>query len=103
MSESVAVVIVTHNRADLLTRMLDGLVAQTRPVDAVYVIDNASTDHTAEVLHREQRIRGDRHRRLRSQRPSVGNTRRRWASVGTTPRGNSAIVTISTAPKTIIS
>jgi GT2 family glycosyltransferase len=52
MSESVAVVIVTYNRADLLSRMLDGLVAQTRPVDAVYVVDNASTDHTAQVLHR---------------------------------------------------
>ena len=51
-TESVAVVIVTYNRADLLTRMLDGLAAQTRPADAVYVVDNASTDHTREVLHR---------------------------------------------------
>ncbi|QCX28221.1 glycosyltransferase family 2 protein [Nocardioides jishulii] len=48
--ESVAVVIVTYNRADLLTRMLDGLAAQTRLPDAVVVVDNASTDHTAEVL-----------------------------------------------------
>jgi GT2 family glycosyltransferase len=51
--ESVAVVIVTYNRADLLDRMLDGLAAQTRPPDAVYVVDNASTDHTREVLHRD--------------------------------------------------
>jgi rhamnopyranosyl-N-acetylglucosaminyl-diphospho-decaprenol beta-1,3/1,4-galactofuranosyltransferase len=48
--ESVAVVIVTYNRADLLTRMLDGLAAQTRPPEAVIVVDNASTDHTREVL-----------------------------------------------------
>jgi GT2 family glycosyltransferase len=48
--ESVAVVVVTHNRADLLTRMLDGLAAQTHPADAVFVIDNASSDHTREVL-----------------------------------------------------
>ena len=48
--ESVAVVIVTFNRADLLTRMLDGLAAQTRRPDAVFVIDNASTDHTQDVL-----------------------------------------------------
>jgi rhamnopyranosyl-N-acetylglucosaminyl-diphospho-decaprenol beta-1,3/1,4-galactofuranosyltransferase len=48
--EKVAVVIVTYNRADLLDRMLDGLAAQTRPADAVFVIDNASSDHTAEVL-----------------------------------------------------
>ncbi len=51
--ESVAVVIVTYNRADLLTRMLDGLAAQTRRPDAVYVVDNASTDHTREALQRD--------------------------------------------------
>ena len=51
MSESVAVVIVTFNRADLLTRMLDGLAAQTRVPDAVFVVDNASTDHTREILN----------------------------------------------------
>ena len=48
--ETVAVVIVTFNRADLLGRMLDGLAAQTHQPDSVIVIDNASTDHTAEVL-----------------------------------------------------
>lgn len=50
MSETVAVVVVTHNRADLLDRLLDGLAAQTRAPDAVIVVDNASTDHTADVL-----------------------------------------------------
>ena len=50
MSESVAVVVVTFNRADLLAGMLDGLAAQTRRPDAVFVVDNASTDHTREVL-----------------------------------------------------
>ncbi len=48
--ESVAVVIVTHNRAELLGGMLDGLAAQTRAPDAVIVIDNVSTDHTRAVL-----------------------------------------------------
>lgn len=48
--ETVAVVVVTFNRADLLGRMLDGLAAQTRAPDAVYVVDNASADHTREVL-----------------------------------------------------
>jgi rhamnopyranosyl-N-acetylglucosaminyl-diphospho-decaprenol beta-1,3/1,4-galactofuranosyltransferase len=50
--ESVAVVVVTFNRAELLVRMLDGLVAQTRRPDAVIVVDNASTDHTHDVLDR---------------------------------------------------
>ena len=30
-AETVAVVVVTHNRADLLARMLDGLVARPHP------------------------------------------------------------------------
>jgi rhamnopyranosyl-N-acetylglucosaminyl-diphospho-decaprenol beta-1,3/1,4-galactofuranosyltransferase len=49
-AETVAVVVVTFNRADLLARMLDGLAALDRVPDAVLVVDNASTDHTAEVL-----------------------------------------------------
>lgn len=49
-TETVAVVVVTYNRADLLDGMLDGLAAQTHAPDAVIVIDNASTDHTRDVL-----------------------------------------------------
>ncbi len=55
-TETVAVVVVTFNRADLLERMLAGLDAlETRP-DAVYVVDNASTDHTQEVLDRARNL-----------------------------------------------
>jgi rhamnopyranosyl-N-acetylglucosaminyl-diphospho-decaprenol beta-1,3/1,4-galactofuranosyltransferase len=50
VTESVAVVVVTYNRADLLGRMLDGLAAQTHQPDAVIVVDNASVDHTRDVL-----------------------------------------------------
>ena len=49
-TETVAVVVVTFNRADLLARLLDGLAAQTRRPDAVIVVDNASSDHTRQVL-----------------------------------------------------
>jgi GT2 family glycosyltransferase len=49
-TETVAVVVVTYNRADLLAHMLDGLAAQSRPADAIFVIDNASSDHTRAVL-----------------------------------------------------
>ena len=49
-AETVAVVVVTYNRADLLARMLEGLAALERQPDAVIVVDNASTDHTPEVL-----------------------------------------------------
>ncbi len=50
MSETVAVVVVTYNRADLLAKVLDGLAAQTHEPDAVIVVDNASEDHTRAVL-----------------------------------------------------
>lgn len=48
--ETVAVVVVTFNRADLLARMLRGLAALDRQPDVVIVVDNASTDHTRLVL-----------------------------------------------------
>ncbi len=49
-TETVAIVVVTYNRADLLARMLAGLAELERRPDAVIVIDNASTDHTRDVL-----------------------------------------------------
>jgi len=48
--EFVAVVVVTYNRADLLTGMLAGLAALNRAPDLVLVVNNHSTDHTARVL-----------------------------------------------------
>jgi GT2 family glycosyltransferase len=48
--ESVAVVVVTYNRCELLARMLEGLARLDRQPDAVLVVDNASTDGTAAVL-----------------------------------------------------
>jgi GT2 family glycosyltransferase len=48
--ETVAAVVVTYNRKDLLRQCLDGILRQTRPVDAIYVVDNASTDGTPEMI-----------------------------------------------------
>jgi GT2 family glycosyltransferase len=47
---SVTAVVVTYNRAELLVECLEALAAQTRPVDRVVVVDNASTDDTSDVL-----------------------------------------------------
>ena len=41
-SETVAVIVVTFNRADLLGRTLDGLAGQTHQPDAVIVIERNS-------------------------------------------------------------
>ncbi|MFC7405050.1 glycosyltransferase [Georgenia alba] len=42
-------VVVSHDRRDLLARTLDGLAAQDRPCDAVVVVDNASSDGSADL------------------------------------------------------
>ena len=53
-SEKVFAVLVTYNRKDLLMECLDGLFRQTRPIDGLVLIDNASTDGTAELLHAQK-------------------------------------------------
>jgi GT2 family glycosyltransferase len=50
MDESVAAVVVTYNRKQLLCECLEALLHQTMPLDAVFLIDNASTDGTPEML-----------------------------------------------------
>ncbi|SEO70778.1 glycosyltransferase family 2 protein [Trujillonella endophytica] len=47
---NVAAVIVTYNRADKLGKVVENVLAQDRPADQVIIVDNASTDSTAEVL-----------------------------------------------------
>ncbi len=49
----VAATIPTRNRKNMLRQALAGLLAQTRPLDAVIVVDNASTDGTAEMVAAE--------------------------------------------------
>ncbi|HET7675777.1 MAG TPA: glycosyltransferase [Gammaproteobacteria bacterium] len=43
---TVAIVVPTYNRSQLLTQTLDSLLAQTRLPDAIVVIDDGSTDDT---------------------------------------------------------
>lgn len=50
MTARVAAVVVTFNRKELLAGCLDALLGQRRPLEKVYVVDNASTDGTREFL-----------------------------------------------------
>ncbi|MCW0484739.1 glycosyltransferase family 2 protein [Gaoshiqia sediminis] len=50
MSDTVAAIVVTYNRKDLLIVCLEALRNQTRKPDAIYIIDNKSTDGTPELL-----------------------------------------------------
>ncbi len=49
VSPKVVAVVVAYNRQELLVEALEALAAQTRPLDAVVVIDNASSDGSADV------------------------------------------------------
>ena len=48
--DRVCAVVVTYNRRELLDECLTALEAQSRPLDRVLVIDNASTDGTPEMV-----------------------------------------------------
>lgn len=48
--ERIAAVVVTYNRKSLLVESLDSLLRQSRPLDGLYIIDNASADGTYETL-----------------------------------------------------
>lgn len=50
MNDNVCAVVVTYNRKNLLMECLEALQKQTRPIQGIYLIDNASTDGTAESL-----------------------------------------------------
>lgn len=48
--QRVCAVVVTFNRQNLLSECLQALRAQTRPLDQIVVVDNASTDSTLSML-----------------------------------------------------
>lgn len=49
----IAAVVVTHNRLALLQECITAIRAQTRPVDEIIVVNNASTDGTLEWLQQQ--------------------------------------------------
>ncbi|HEX9029118.1 MAG TPA: glycosyltransferase, partial [Anaerolineales bacterium] len=59
MDPKVTVLLPTYNRADLLATAIQSVLAQTYPDFELIVIDDGSTDRTAELVHsfREPRLR----------------------------------------------
>lgn len=55
----ISVVIPSYNRADLIGETLDSIARQTCSVDEIIVVDDGSTDNTAQVMerHADPRIR----------------------------------------------
>lgn len=56
-NETVCAVVVTYNRKKLFLECLEALRKQTRPIQGIYLIDNASTDGTPELLLKEGYIK----------------------------------------------
>ncbi len=48
----ITAVVVTHSRPKLLLKVIDALRGQTRPVDEIVIVDNASCTETQELLRR---------------------------------------------------
>lgn len=55
-SPKVAAVIVAYNRAKLLQECLDGISAQTYPVSEVIVVDNCSSDDSAQIAQKHPAV-----------------------------------------------
>ena len=57
---SVCVALVTFNRKHLLIECIDALLRQTRPVDRIFIVDNGSTDGTADLLQERGYLQRER-------------------------------------------
>ncbi len=70
---SLNVYVLTYNRADLLPETIDSILKQTYPEFSLYILDNCSTDHTAEAV---AAIRDERIHYIRQEKNigGVGNT-----------------------------
>lgn len=64
--EKFSTIVVTYNRADLLKRCIKAILVQTLLPDAIYIVDNRSTDKTREILEMEGWVN-----LLQTHRPSV--------------------------------
>ncbi|MFC8502547.1 glycosyltransferase [Pedococcus sp. NPDC057267] len=52
-SPTVVAVVVSYNRRELLSECLGAVATQTHPLDALVVVDNASTDGSPELVERD--------------------------------------------------
>ena len=69
----VSVIVATHNRADLLTRAVDSVLAQTYGNYELVIVDDCSLDDTQDVIggFSDPRIRSFRHDRNRGKSAAV--------------------------------
>ena len=56
-NNTICAVVVTYNRKDMLVKCLKALLRQTHALNAIYIIDSASTDGTLDFLTKERFIK----------------------------------------------
>ncbi|PWL07559.1 galactofuranosyl transferase GlfT1 [Methanosphaera cuniculi] len=56
MTNTVCSVVVTYNRKNLLVKCIDALINQELKPDAIYIVDNNSTDQTQQTLYEHKYI-----------------------------------------------
>ena len=78
---TVSALIPTFNRLDYVQKAIDSVLEQTKPVDEIVVIDDGSTDRTAQVLHSNY---GSRIRLIQQENAGVSGARRRGLEEATT-------------------
>ena len=80
-ARSVSVIVCTHNRASALPQVVGQLYAQHYPQDSfeVIIVDNRSTDNTAEVVQKFIEEKNIRLRYVKENRPGVSFARNRGA------------------------
>ena len=57
MKDTVCAVVVTFNRKQLLLKCIDSLLNQTHKINAIYIVDNNSTDNTPQLLYEKGYIK----------------------------------------------
>ena len=69
---TIAAVVVTYNRKELLVECINALLKQTHKLDAIYIIDNASNDGTKEYLKEKKLLDKIKYFRLKKNTGGAG-------------------------------
>ena len=78
---AVSIIIPTHNRAQLISRAIKSVLVQVEPDDEIIVVDDGSTDNTAEVIAKY----GQRVKYIRTTNQGAGAARNRGIQEATRP------------------